>query len=370
MKKISILLIVLISLLSCRENERTAEVVKNEIFETKQKLSELEKEYTLLSKNNSSVSSLLKVRTIKVKKDKITHSFIVTGTAKADKIAHVTPESNGQIKKIHVKEGQNVKKGQLLISLNSSVLQNSITEVKKGLELAEILYKKQKKLFDQGVGKEIDYLRAKNQKESLEAKLTTLNSQLQMSQIRAPFSGIVDNIISKEGELASPGMRIIQLVNLQNMSIKADVSEKYISALKKGQNAKITFSAYPEKEITSSIYRTGNVINPTNRTFTVEVKFTNTDNKIKPNMIAELHLTDYTGTEILVPSNLIQSDKKGKYVYVAVLKNNKRIAKKKYIETKFTVKSDIVVKGLNDADLVITDGSNFVNNGIPIQIID
>ena len=245
-----------------------------------------------------------------------------------------------------------------------------IVEVKKGLELAEIMYSKQKKLHEQGVGKEIDYLQAKNSKESLEAKLKTLNAQLRMSQIRAPFSGIVDNIICKEGELASPGMRIIQLVNLTRMSIKADVSEKYISAIKKGQKAQITFSAYPETKISSTIHRTSNVIDPTNRTFTVEVKFNNTGKKIKPNMIAELHLTDYTGSEILVPANLIQSDQKGKYVYIVVSENDKKIAQKKYIETKFTIKSNIVVAGLNEGDFVITDGSNFVNNGVTVELVD
>ncbi|MEA2043208.1 MAG: efflux RND transporter periplasmic adaptor subunit [Bacteroidota bacterium] len=369
MKKILITALSILMIYGCRDQQRTTGTVQKEIFQTKQHLANLEDEYAKLLSQDSAKEIGIKVRVIDVKVKNIEHEFTVTGSAEADKIAYVTPETNGQIKKIYVREGGYVKKGQLLIGLNSAVLRNSIREVKKGLELAKIMYEKQKRLAEECVGKEVDLLQAKNSKESLEAKLQTLNSQLEMSQIRAPFSGIVDKIIGKEGEMASPGMRIIQLVNLTNMSVTVNVSEKYISLLKKGQKAKLTFTAYPEMEINAKVSRIGNVINPVNRTFEVEVNFKNRARKIKPNMIARMHLSDYSGKGIAIPSNLILNDKKGKYVYVAVQDGENYSARKKYIQTGYTLGADLVVIGLVENDLVIAEGLNFVSNEIKLRIV-
>lgn len=374
MKTIRISTLILVSaiiLQACSKTPTEPEEIKDEIFKLKNELAEMEKAYHNALKDDTLSGANAVVRVRKAHKEKVEHTIRATGIAEADQMAFVSPETNGLIKKIYVREGQYVTAGTLLVSLNSTVLQNSKAELEKALELAEIMFDKQKKLQEKGVGKEIEFLQAKNQKESLEAKLKTLNSQLAMTQIRAPFSGIVDNIEAKQGEMASPGMRLIQMVNLSKISITADIAERYIPAIKEGEKVSVTFEAYPGLEIKTKIARTGNVINPTNRTFEVEVRVNNREKKIKPNMVCELHITDYSGDEILIPSPIVQNDQKGQFVYIAVEENGRYIAGKKYIKTGFTVGSQIVAEeGLDEGDLIITEGANMVSNGIELNIID
>ncbi len=332
--------------------------------------SDLEASNKQSSATNAGSNKSIKVRVQNLFKEKVDHTIRATGIADAEQIAFISPETNGLIKKIHVREGQYVTKGTLLISLSSTILQNSKNELEKALELAEIMYEKQEMLQNKGVGKEIDFLQAKNKKESLQAKLKTLNSQLAMSQIRAPFSGTVDRINAKQGEMASPAAPLIQMVNLSVMSVTADIAEKYIAVVQKGKKVLVTFSAYPDLKIETKITRTGNIINPVNRTFEVETGFKNKNKKIKPNMVCELNITDYSGEEILVPSNVVRNDRKGQFVYIVKEENGLKKAHKQYIKTSFISGSKTVVKeGLTTNDILITEGGNMVSNGIQITII-
>lgn len=368
MKKASIILVAIVLLVSCK-SERTKEDITNKIFEYKEEIKNLEEELKGLS--NGEDENAIKVRIQSVKKEKTSHSFNVTGTAKAENLAYISPEMNGQIKRIHVKKGQVVKKGQLLISLNSNIVSSQINELKKRLELAEVMYEKQKKLWDEKIGKEIDYLQAKNQKESLEANLLTLNAQLGMSIIRAPFAGIVDEIYVKKGEMAMPGRQVIDLVNLNIMEIEADISEKYLPYIHKGDTVMITFPTYPELKKDVVIYRTGNIINTANRTFKISIKFSNKDKKIKPNMLAEITLSDYEGDDITVPSIVIRSDRIGSFVFIVKAEDKKKIAEKRYIKTGLhTGDKTIVLSGLNAGEEVITDGYSIVTNGSDLEIIN
>jgi membrane fusion protein, multidrug efflux system len=284
--------------------------------------------------------------------------------------AYISPETGGQIKTIHVKEGDKVKKGDLLISLNTSVLKNSIDEVKKGLELATKVYEKQKTLWESNVGSEIQFLQAENNKESLEQRLETLNAQLDLFIIQAPFSGIVDRIISKEGELGAPGMPILQLVNLNALKVKADVSEHYLPAVKKGETVEVCFPTYPDLCVEETIFRTGNVIQVDNRTFTIELRMNNIENKLKPNMMAVIEINDYTReNSIIVPSSIIKNDIKGKFLFVAKEVDGVQIAQKTMVETGRSYDGNtVVLKGLKQGDNVIVKGFNTVATGTEITL--
>ncbi|MCF6366679.1 MAG: efflux RND transporter periplasmic adaptor subunit [Bacteroidales bacterium] len=367
MKKISIILITALFFGAC-SSERSTEDIKNEIFEYKEKIKLLEKE---LHKNPDAVfENSIKVKIIEAKKTKVKHSFSSTGTAKAVNMAFISPEMNGQIKRIYVKEGQFVKKGQLLVTLNSDVILSSIKELKTGLELAKVLYEKQKTLWEQKIGKEIDYLQAKNQKESLEAKLATVNAQYQMSIITAPFSGIVDEIYFKKGEMAMPGRQVIDLVNLNIMEVEADISEKYLPYIKKGDSVTVKFPTYPDLIKIATINRTGNIINRANRTFKVVVKIENKDKKIKPNMIAKIILSDYSGENYAIPSIIIKSDRKGNYIFIAKEENGKFKAEKRYIKTGMhTGNNTIVESGINEGEKIIAEGYNLINSGTTVEIV-
>ncbi len=362
MKQFIIMIILAVTLLSACSKEESVGSKKDRIFELKEELARLEKEM----KNTDTLShgKQIKVQFLKAKKEHVVHQFRATGTVKAVNFAYISPEMNGQIQKIYVKEGQYVKKGQLLASLNAKVMLNTKKELELALELATTLYEKQKKLWAQKVGKEIDYLTAKNKKESLEAKISTLNSQISMSRITAPFSGIVDEIHRKVGELAAPGMQFIDLVNLSDIEIEADVSEKYLPYLKKGDAVELHFPAFPDMQTVSKISRIGNIINPANRTFKVVLNLKNPNKMLKPNMIVDLMLSDYAGNDILLPSDAVKSDQKGDFVFVISQNGGKNIAQKRYVKTGRNIKTNtIITEGLTEGDKVVIQGHNLLSNG-------
>lgn len=367
MRKVSIILLIFLVFGACKQ-EQNPEEIQKKIFELKDQITELQNQLDTLNEGKNLNNSIgVKVEEMKLKK--LTHYITATAYIQAKEQAYVSPEMNGQIEHIYVKEGQYVKKGQILVILNANVLRSSIEEVKTGLSLANVLYKKQKALWEQKVGKELDYLQAKNRKESLEAKLKTLNAQLRMTVIKAPISGIIDEIYLKKGEMAAPGRQVINLINLSRLEADADVSEKYLPYIHKGDSVSLSFPAYPEMIIKTKINRTGNVINSINRTFKTEVNFNNQNNNIKPNMIAEITLADYTGKNFSVPSLIVKRDTKGDYLFIAIEKDGNYYTKKVYVQTSYMIGDKIVIKtGLKEGDKVITEGFNLVSNNQQVTI--
>ena len=296
--------------------------------------------------------------------------FEASGTVEAIYDAFISPEISGQIKKIHIREGERVTKNTILVTLNKNVIQKGIDEVKIALKLAETVYKKQKELWDQKIGSEIQYLTAKTNKKSLEKKLKTIEAQSEMAIIKAPFDGIVDEIFQKEGELAIPGMRIMQLVNLSKLNINADVSEAYLSKIKKGDSVLVEFPSYPDIKLNVPVYRTGNVVKPQNRTFIVQLKINNQKEKLKPNIISILHINDYSNdSAFVVPSIIIKKDIKGDFIFLADKQGENYIANKKYIETGRSYKDKTeILKGVKKGQKVIINGYNMVSTGTEISI--
>ena len=311
------------------------------------------------------------VKVLKVQPQTFHHYFNVTANIEAVEYAMISPETPGQIKRIYVKEGQKVSKGTLLLKQNSSIVEGQIQNVRTQLNLAEITYNKQKELWlEKHVGSEIQYLQAKTQYESLQEQLKTLQAQLAMSEIKAPFSGIVDQINLKEGELASPGMQVIALVNLNKMKFIGDVSEIYLPVMHKGDSVDISFTTYPNLKLREPIYRTGNIINPSNRTFDIEVRAKNIKNKLKPNMIATIKINDYTkDSALVVPSIIIKKDFEKQFIFIAEKKDTITIAKKVFVETGRSYKDKTIIKkGIKPNDNVIVKGYNIVSNGSEITI--
>jgi RND family efflux transporter MFP subunit len=343
-------------------------MIKDEIFKHKEIIKSLEQELAKTGEKRLAKKAV-KVVVKQVVRESVRHSFRSTGTVKAKQIAYISPQMNGQIEEILVREGQHVKKGQLLIKLNSDVLLSSILELKTGLSLSSTLYEKQKTLWKQGIGKEIDYLQAKNRKESLEAKLRTMRAQLKMTKITAPFSGIVDHIYSKVGEMASPVRQVLDLVNLDQMEVEVEISEKYLPYIQAGDSLSVRFPTYKSLEKQACVDRIGNIINVANRTFRILVNVENQDHKIKPNMIAEVLLSDYQGMDFVIPSIIIKKDRKGKFVYVVKEVEGKTYADKRYIKTGLNIEDNTIVEdGIHEGDRLITQGYNLVNTDVLIDI--
>ncbi|HEY9113735.1 MAG TPA: efflux RND transporter periplasmic adaptor subunit, partial [Bacteroidales bacterium] len=280
-------------------------------------------------------------------------------------------EISGQITSIHVKEGDYVKKGQLLARLNSDVLESNIDELKTQLALAETMYKKQAELWNKQIGSERQYLESKAQFESLQNQLKTLNAQFEKTFLRSPINGYIETVNQKEGEFAMPGMEFMQIVNLDELYITAKISEAYLPVIRKGEEVEITFSSYPEILIKEPVYRVGNVINSNNRTFIVQVKVHNKSGLLKPNLLANIRINDYNSdNNIVIPTILIKEDMSGSFVYVAEQNDGRWIARKKYISTGHSYRDKTeILSGLQENEVLITDGYNKVSNGSVLEIV-
>lgn len=297
------------------------------------------------------------------------HFFEVNGTVEAIEQASVSPEQGGHIRRIHVKEGDAVKAGQLLVTLNTSLVSANLEELESALELARTSYERQEKLWKQQIGSEMQYLQAKNQVEGLEKKKKTLQAQMAMSTVNAPFDGVVDVLHQKEGELAAPGMPILTVVNVQQLRVKADVSENYARAVKQGQMAEVSFPSFGTK-LNAPISNVGSIINPANRSFSVEVRVNNADRSLKPNAVGILRIRDFKAENALVvPSICVGKDAKGSYIFVVRTEDGQPKAVKTYVTTDRSSEGNtLITDGLVAGDSVIVRGYNEVANGDVVRL--
>ncbi len=201
--------------------------------------------------------------------------------------------------------------------------------------------------------------------------MQTLRSQLNMAIIRSPINGIVDRIFQKKGELAVPGMQMMQVVNLDELFVISDVSEKYMPAIRKGDMVSLSFPSFPDFDMSVPVNRVGNVVNKSNRTFTVELRINNINGQIKPNMLARMTFLDFEAERaIIVPTLLIKEDINGKYLYVAREDGDKMLARKVYVTTGMSYGDETMVEsGLDPGDWVITEGFSMVKDGTEVNII-
>ena len=256
-----------------------------------------------------------RVKLDSVRNNSISEDVTFQGNVEADKTIMLGPETQGVVKALYVKEGQYVARGKIIAVLDSEILRQNVKEVEKTLELAEYMLLKQQNLKDQGMGAEANYVQAKNQVESLKTRLATLKTQASKSNVIAPFSGYVDKIFTKLGEMASPSMPIIRLVNLDKVVVKAEVSEAYLKDIKVGDKVSLNFPSIDKQIDNVKITSIGKFINPTNRTFPLQVEIKNSDKSIIPNLLAEVTVEkDFTKEAIIVSSSSILTDSEGKKI--------------------------------------------------------
>ena len=290
-------------------------------------------------------------------------------TVEADKNVLVSPQSSGVIRGIFVKEGQRVAVGSTLASLDSDILNKNIAELEKSLELATYMFEKQQKLKEQGIGVEVQYEQAKNQKESLESKLATLSTQASKSRVFSPINGYVDEIFPNIGEMASPQAPMFRVLNLDKVTIKSEISEAYLTSIDVGSKASVYFPSIDLRMDNLKITRKGRFINPSNRTFDIQIDLNNQSGKILPNLLAELEvIKSFTKDALLVPSRSIMEDNKGnKYLYVY----KDGVATKKNVTVDF-VQGDLtqIKKGeqIAEGDQIVVRGAEEIVDGEKVAI--
>ena len=344
---------------------------RQKVEEYNQKIADLEAELEDQNDDSEAVA-LLPVEIKEMTPEFFARYFEVTGVIEALKDAYISPEINGQIQKVSVQRGSRVKKGDLILKLNTDVIEKSVDEIETSLELAKRIFSKQEELWEQNIGSELQYLEAKNAMQSLQARLATLEKQMEMAHVSAPFSGIIDDIMVKEGELASPGNPLVHLVNLSNMRVSANISEAYLSSLSKGDLVELRFPAYPEDLLKAGVTRLGEVIDPQTRTFTLEVELKNPREKLKPNMLTSVRIQDYkNNSSLVVPSNILRQDFNGTFLFRISDENGSSKAQKVYVKRGITVQDQtMITEGLSAGNLVITKGFNLVSEGTPVRVIN
>lgn len=355
---------------SCGSGDKKAklEKLKQQSSDLMEQIKNLEKEIAL---EGDSITTNLKVKDVSVKQianESFKHYIDVQGRVDGDENVTVSGKMAGTVDRILVNEGDEVKEGQILAELESSILQQGIEELKTSLSFVTDVYEKQKNLWDQKIGTEIQFLSAKNNKESLEKKLSTLKEQLELSKIKSPINGVVDAVDIKIGQSLMPGMPAIRVVNLNKLKAKAEISETYASKVRKGNDV-VVFLPDLNKEVATKISYTSKVINNTTRTFSAEADLDSQNQDYRPNMIAILKVVDYQkDSAIVIPLNLIQHSSASDYVYVASNKHGKNIATRKdvVLGQVYNGKAEII-NGLNPNDKLITSGYLDLTEGMLIK---
>ncbi|MFP4691816.1 MAG: efflux RND transporter periplasmic adaptor subunit [Bacteroidales bacterium] len=297
--------------------------------------------------------------------------FSVSATVEAVNSATISPETSGHIRRLYAEKGEPVKRGQVIARLSTDVAEGQIEETETSLQFAETVYQRQKRLWDKDIGSEIEYLEAKNQAERLRKNLETLRLQKEMAVMKAPFDGFVDEHFIEEGELAMPGTPVMEIINLDELYINADVSESYLPYVFKGRDVILRFPAYPDVEMTVPVHRVGHVINPESRSFRLQLKIRNDNDRFKPNMMANVSVqVAEVEDAIVIPSMLIGYDTQGNYVYVADEDSaGNTVASKVYIERGENAEGATqVTGGLEAGDLLIMRGHRNVTDGEKIRI--
>ena len=374
MKKYIILIIATIVTISCEEETKKSSleelnaqrlIIVNQLDSLNTKLKALESEITKIDPNKKHPI----VTAFAVKNDVFKHYIEIQGVVQADKNIEIRPELGGTVNSILVKEGQKVSVGQLLIQLDDSSIKNNIDELNTQLNLAKTTFERQERLWNQKIGSEMQYLQAKAQKESLENNLASIKTQARKMKITAPFSGIVDVIYPKNGELTNPQMPVIRLINLDKVYVEADITESYLPVIKVGTEAVLNFPSI-NKEITSEIAQIGHYINPDNRSFKTRINISNKDQSIKPNLLADLKILDFEATGIIIPSNLVQQDQTGAD-YVYIIKNED--GQNKIVKSLITITNEyqhnvFVTEGIAENDVLANAGARLIKEGDIVEI--
>lgn len=389
MRKVYSLLIITVFLISCGEKKIISIeslVSSGTLTELKEKKKEIASNLETINKDleainraiskKDTVKKLPLITTFTTKTEVFNHYLEIQGNVKTKQNILVYPEIPGILRKILIKEGQRVSKGQLLAVIDDGGLSNQVAQLEATTQLAKTTFERQKRLWEEKIGSEIQFLQTKTNYEAQRNSLQQLKSQQSKASIRAPFSGVIDDVLKEPGTVIAPGQgsEVFRIVNLKNMYVEAEVPEKYIASITKNKEVKVAFPVLGETLI-SQIKQVGSFINPNNRSFKIEVSVANKSGNVKPNLTAKLQINDYTKMKaILIPQSIISENAKGEqFIYVLKDKkpNNEAVAARLIIETGKTQGDMIeVTKNLSENAEVIMEGARSVNNGQVVKVIN
>lgn len=364
MKNTILIIVVSVLFAACAAPDKKAELEKlrtqKATLETQ--IATLEEE---LAKSDTNKIKLVDVVAMALTPQTFKTFIEVQGRIDADENVSLSTEMPGTITKINVKVGDEVSKGQVLAETDARAAQQQIADIQTSLDLAKQVYDKQKNLWDQKIGTEIQYLQSKNTKESLENKIATMQEQIRMSKIISPINGTIDAVNIKIGQAVAPGISAINVINFSNLKVKADVSESYAARIKVGNETLVYFPDMHDS-ITSKVNYASRAINNLTRTFGVEVLL-NSKKEYHPNMVAKLKINDYQSAtpKIVVPVKFIQKGASENFVLLSV--NGKVVKNTIIISHEYNGLAEIS-EGLKEGDLLITEGYDLINEGDNVNV--
>ena len=321
------------------------------------------------------VKKLPLVTTITAKDTLFNHYLELQGNVETKQNIVLYPEMGGVLTKIYVKEGQKVSKGQLLARIDDGGLSQQLSQAEVRAQLAKTTFDRQKRLWEQKIGSEIQYLEAKTNFEAQENAVNQIKRQLAKTTVNAPFAGVIDDVITEQGSVVSPGQnQIIRIVNLNDMYIETEVPERYIPSVTVGKSVEVYFPVLGQT-ITTKIRQVGNYINPNNRSFMVEVAIPSKGGTVKPNLTAKVKINDYTNEKaILLPQSILSENAEGdQYTYVTSAKDAQNIAEAKRVIVKTgKTQGDFIeiLEGVTNGDAIISEGARSVKDGQKVKILN
>ena len=375
MKKILLLSAFSLILLSCSKEKSIDEIIKSKDQKAMQdKRTALQADITKLDEALAAAGANKKpealVAVTSVKDTVFNHYVEVQGNVDTKDNLIIYPQFSGTLTTLNVKAGQNVSKGQVLGRIDDGGLSQQLAQLETQAALAKTTFDRQKRLWDQKIGSEIQYLQAQTNMVSQQKAVAQLKAQLAKTVITAPISGVIDEVLTERGEVVAPGQGLMRIVNLNNMYISTSVPETYIGKLKVGTPVDVALSALG-KNYTGKIRMVANNINPANRTFNIEVTVPNNDNLLRPNQVAKLKIIDYTSkSALIVPTNVVQEDAEGhKFVFVVADSNGKTgTAKKALVKTGSSADNVTeILSGLKTGDVIVTEGVNTISEGMKLN---
>lgn len=384
MKKISLVIFSLFALASCGNSEKSVEEIIEEgnLSEIRAKKAELSSQQSELSSKIADLDAAIQkldvnkqiplVKTMLVKDTLFKHYVEIPGDVETDENITIYPEYSGVLMEVLVEEGDRVQKGQVLARIDDGGLGSQLAQLETQEALAKTTFERQKRLWEQNIGSEIQYLEAKANFEAVQNSVDQLRSQLSKTVVRAPFSGVIDEKFSEKGEVVAPGQsRLFRLINLANMYITAAVPESYLGKIQKGTEVLVEIGA-TGIEFKSEIKQVGNFINPNNRTFEIKVAVPSDKKQVKPNLIATVKLNDYTSEKaVTIPESVVQKNAAGENV-VYVLKaesDSTGVSEKRILETGLIYDENVeILSGVSAGETLITEGGKNIQDGEKVRI--
>ena len=378
MKKIILIATFSALLFSCGKKEENANIdsliASKNLVSIKAKRAELQTQLTQLDNAIAELDvkkteeALVSLET--VKDTVFSHYLEVQGNVNTKENLIIYPQFAGILNTVNVIAGQKVSKGQVLGTIDDGGLSQQLAQLENQLALAKTTFERQKRLWDQKIGSEIQYLQAQTNMVSQQKAVSQMKAQLAKTRVIAPFNGVIDELIAERGQVVGPGQGLMRIVNLNNMFVSTTVPESYIGKLKVGTEVSV-YLASLGKSFNGKIRQVGNNINPNNRSFGIEVSVPNTDNLLRPNQVAKLKITDYTSAKaVVVPSNVIQEDADGnQFVFeVTSVKDKTGIAKKVIVKVgKTSDNFTEILSGLEPKTLLVGDGVKTVSEGMKLN---